>query len=155
MKYSIAIVKITDKSSNKFHNYNTKEGNRIINILTFYRKTCDKWIACLPIWATANWIVIDNIAFAMRPTCTGARINTLLSDTCLIHGTFRTYNTFWTTIWRRTNISGSTWTNWMIRVHTARRIRSTRRWYAKILNRPRWIESYFQIIFLINSYYKC
>lgn len=59
------------------------------------------WITVKSWYATANGIVINDVANGVMTTYTRARIHTLVTNTSVVRGTIRIYDTFWSTTFVR------------------------------------------------------
>ena len=102
-------------------------------LLTYWRASY-KWIPSIFWWTTTNWIMINNFASSTNSACTRAGITTFLIATCLIRGTFRTNNAFWSTSWWTTNIARYTRTYSLAINFATLTVWSTWTWITRVFN---------------------
>lgn len=69
----------------------------------FFLDASNEWIASVTNFTATNWIVINHLASGVLTAYGFTWIFAFLIDAWLVESTFRTNQTFWATIWRRSN----------------------------------------------------
>ena len=73
--------------------------------------TVEERISTVSSWAGADRVVVNNFALGIRPTCSWARIHTMLLDTSLGQLALRAQKTLWSAVGRTSEISRETGTD--------------------------------------------
>lgn len=68
-------------------------------LLTWYWIASGKGIAGVTVTTSAKWVMTAHVAFGVKTTYAGARIDAFLIDTCLIERTFAGDGTFRAAVW--------------------------------------------------------
>lgn len=68
-------------------------------LLTWYRVASGKGIAGVPVTTSTKRVMISYVAFGIKTTYAGARIDAFLIDTCLVKRTFARNGAFRATVW--------------------------------------------------------
>lgn len=99
----------------------------LLRIITWNWSASNERIASISVRASANRLVIVNIASGQRWTNANTRIYATFIQTCQISWTFRRGDTFRPTIWSTSNVIWQTWTYGRFADFTTLWIRTARR----------------------------
>ena len=86
--------------------------------------TTNKWIPNGVRRTAADRVVVDDLAVSMEATSSWAWINAFLVHTSFVWTAFRAGNTFWTAVWRRTNVVIQTCAHSTLSTYTTHTVRS-------------------------------
>lgn len=94
-----------------------------------------KCVSCHSVWASTHWNVVDDFTHGVLSACSWTRIDTFATNTGLISSAVRVQDTLWSASTVRISlIFGKTCADTVLTL----RIRSTRRWIARIVIYGLW-----------------
>jgi hypothetical protein len=94
----------------------------------------NKWISLISWWATADGVVIQNLAARLQATASWARILALVVDASLVLLAFAADHALWSAVWWSSNVSLDARAHSMSIGHSANTVSTARAWSTRINN---------------------
>ena len=126
----------------------------LLNFQLTLFNAADEWISLIVWWATADGVVVDNVAAGLDTAGSRAGVQTLLSDTRLDLGALGADHALGTAVGRRSDIRGLTRAHGVTTHHATHAVGATGSRIARVCGLYRCGNTkHFHIIFLKNKLY--